>query len=325
MRPLMIAPSILASDFAKSRRGGARGRCGRRRLDPSRRDGRAFRAEHLVRPGGRAGAAPAHQEALRRASDDRAVRPASRSLRQGGLRHHHRACGIGPASCTARCRRSARSARRPASRSIPARRSRRIEHVIDLVDLVLVMSVNPGFGGQAFIPARARQDRARCARWPAAGRSTSRSTAASRRTTPPRSRAPAPMCWSRARRCSRAGPPPTRSNIAAIRNAAALARGEAAHEARHRRYRAALDALPRTRSIGSRHRASRSDRRGRRRPSYSSACRLRQAGCSTMDRAISLRLSTPIDARPCHSMRRRSATLDRVAIRAPDGRRGLRC
>ncbi len=35
----------------------------------------------------------------------------------------------------------------------PATPENTIEHVLDLVDLVLVMSVNPGFGGQAFIPA----------------------------------------------------------------------------------------------------------------------------------------------------------------------------
>ncbi len=32
-----------------------------------------------------------------------------------------------------------------------------IEHVLDLVDMVLVMTVNPGFGGQAYIPAMERK------------------------------------------------------------------------------------------------------------------------------------------------------------------------
>jgi len=35
----------------------------------------------------------------------------------------------------------------------PATPAAAIEHVIDMVDLILVMSVNPGFGGQAFIPS----------------------------------------------------------------------------------------------------------------------------------------------------------------------------
>jgi ribulose-phosphate 3-epimerase len=35
----------------------------------------------------------------------------------------------------------------------PATPASSVQHVLDLIDLVLVMSVNPGFGGQAFIPS----------------------------------------------------------------------------------------------------------------------------------------------------------------------------
>ncbi len=38
-----------------------------------------------------------------------------------------------------------------------------IENVVDMIDLVLVMSVNPGFGGQAFIPAAIDKVRAAAA------------------------------------------------------------------------------------------------------------------------------------------------------------------
>ncbi|MCI5049815.1 MAG: ribulose-phosphate 3-epimerase [Rickettsiales bacterium] len=36
----------------------------------------------------------------------------------------------------------------------PATPASSIEYLIDMVDLILVMSVNPGFGGQAFIPSQ---------------------------------------------------------------------------------------------------------------------------------------------------------------------------
>ena len=48
----------------------------------------------------------------------------------------------------------------------PATPANVIEYVIDQIDLVLVMSVNPGFGGQSFIPAvleKISQVRAMCA------------------------------------------------------------------------------------------------------------------------------------------------------------------
>ena len=96
-RPLIIAPSILAADFARLGEEVRAVDAGRRRLDPCRCHGRPFRAQHLHRPGHRQGDPALHQKAARRASDDRAVRSLSRSLRQGRRRHHHRACRSGTA------------------------------------------------------------------------------------------------------------------------------------------------------------------------------------------------------------------------------------
>src|SRR5450759_3112603 len=64
--------------FRQIGRRGPRRRCGRRRLDSPRRDGRTFRPQHLLRPGCHQGDAPAQQEDLRRASDDFALAKASR-------------------------------------------------------------------------------------------------------------------------------------------------------------------------------------------------------------------------------------------------------
>ena len=104
-----------------------------------------------------------------------------------------------------------------------------IEPVIDLVDLILVMSVNPGFGGQTFIPLRGREDCAPRSAVRARGRSTSRSMAAS---TPDNAalvaRAGANVLVAGSAVFKGGKPEAYRANIAAIRNAAALARGEAA-------------------------------------------------------------------------------------------------
>src|SRR5687767_14119848 len=103
-----------------------------------------------------------------------------------------------------------------------------IEPVIDLVDLVLVMSVNPGYGGQAFIPSaieKIARLRALCGARPVEievdGGVTPENAAAV-------AQAGANVLVAGSAVFKGGKPDAYRANIAAIRNAAALARGEAA-------------------------------------------------------------------------------------------------
>ena len=80
-----------------------------------------------------------------------------------------------------------------------------LEYVLEDVDMILLMSVNPGFGGQKFLPITYEKIR-RLRRTNAALRRSSRSTAASRPTTPPISCVRVRTCWCPVRRFSRFHP-----------------------------------------------------------------------------------------------------------------------
>ena len=102
-----------------------------------------------------------------------------------------------------------------------------IEYVIDLVDLILVMSVNPGFGGQSFIPeAIEKITRLRAM---AGGRPLDIEVdgGITPQTAPAVAQAGANVLVAGSA-VFKGGPSAYRANIAAIRHAAALARGEAA-------------------------------------------------------------------------------------------------
>jgi ribulose-phosphate 3-epimerase len=109
----------------------------------------------------------------------------------------------------------------------PATPVETIEHVIDVVDLVLVMSVNPGYGGQKFIPAAA--DKIRRVAALVAGRPIDIEIDGG---VTPENTALVTQAGANALVAGSAvfkgGPDAYRGNIAAIRHAAALARGEAA-------------------------------------------------------------------------------------------------
>ena len=103
-----------------------------------------------------------------------------------------------------------------------------VEHVIDLVDLILVMSVNPGFGGQAFIPEAV--EKIRRLRAMAAGRPIDIEVdgGITPETAPRVVAAGANVLVAGTAVFKGGNPEAYRTNIAALRNAAATARGEAA-------------------------------------------------------------------------------------------------
>ncbi len=110
----------------------------------------------------------------------------------------------------------------------PATPESAIEHVIDLVDLILVMSVNPGYGGQKFIPAAL--DKIRNLSTMAGGRPIDIEVdgGITPETAPLVVRAGANVLVAGSAVFKGGKADSYRANIAAIRNAAATARGEAA-------------------------------------------------------------------------------------------------
>jgi ribulose-phosphate 3-epimerase len=103
-----------------------------------------------------------------------------------------------------------------------------IEPVIDLIDLILVMSVNPGFGGQAFIEASAEKIARLAALVGGRPIDIEVDGGITAETAPLVARAGANVLVAGSAVFRGSKPDAYRSNIAAIRGAAALARGEAA-------------------------------------------------------------------------------------------------
>ena len=103
-----------------------------------------------------------------------------------------------------------------------------IEPVIDLVDLILVMSVNPGFGGQAYIPYAAEKVARLRALAGARPIDIEVDGGVTPQTAPDIVRAGANVLVAGSAVFKGGNGDHYRANIAAIRNAAALARGEVA-------------------------------------------------------------------------------------------------
>ena len=130
-----------------------RRRARRRRGRPAARrlHGRPLRAEPHDRPAGREVAAPAHRSLPRLPPDGRQPRRAAR--RRSPTPAPTAAPCTSSSAIRGRCStRSARSACASGSRSSPETPFDAVEPYLGDIDLLLVMSVHTGFGGQPFIP-----------------------------------------------------------------------------------------------------------------------------------------------------------------------------
>ena len=139
----------------------------------------------------------------RRAPDDRAPGAPRRRRSPRRAPTRSRSTPRRRRTCTTRCSAIRDAGCRAGAGAQPGDAGRRrVAEVAGDVDLVLCMTVNPGWGGQAFIPSSLEQDRAPAR---AARRRTrrSRSTAASTPTPPaPCAAGRRDACSSPARRCS---------------------------------------------------------------------------------------------------------------------------
>ena len=238
-QPVRIAPSILSADFAALGPRDRGGDGGRRRLDPCRCDGQPLRAQPHHRADGGEGAAQAQQAS--RSTCHLMVTPVDPlvpafveagadtiSFHPEAGPHVHRTIQLIKSL-----------GKRAGCVLNPATPLAAIEHVLGDLDLVLVMSVNPGFGGQAFIESQlakiaalrkaidalGKHDRPR-GRW---RRQSGDGQALHRR--------PAPTPWWPAPRCSpaaRTAMPPTSRRCAREGVATGSQRSPASRPARER-------------------------------------------------------------------------------------------